>query len=60
MSTTAPDYQDEVRHILQGIIGTVIAIYDIDEITYLDVRVDERIYYETPASNWEVVAVCDE
>jgi len=60
MSMATPDYQDEVKHKTNGITGMVIAIYKKNGITYLDVRDNDRIYYETPITNWQTVAVCDE
>ena len=52
---------DEVRHLVSkegGIEGRVIAIYPVNRqgvmTTCLDVRVgDNRIYYGTPAANWQ-------
>lgn len=60
MSVAAPDFQDEVKNKNNEVTGTVIAIYVKDEITYLDVRDNDHIYYETPASNWETVVTCAE
>lgn len=60
MSTEAPDYQDEVAHKTTGISGVVIAIYEKDGVSYLDVRADDHVYYETPAENWETKIPCDE
>ena len=63
-----PEYQDIVKSKIAGdIVGTVIAKYPIDVYPYqeylldvttislLDVRVGDRIYWATPAENWEVV-----
>jgi len=65
-----PEYQDVVKSKIAGdIVGTVIAKYPIDVYPYqdhlvvvtkktislLDVRVGDRIYWATPAENWEVV-----
>ena len=52
--TLIPDFMDEVKHRTAGISGTVIAVYQEGLIRKLDVRVDDRIYYGTFASNWEV------
>lgn len=54
------DYQDEVKNKVSGVVGVVITIYEKNGIQYLDVRVDERIYYETPAANWETIRAVDE
>lgn len=55
------DYQDEVKHKLNDIVGTVIATYELDGRQYFDVRVDEqRIYYKTIAANWETTVAVDE
>ena len=50
-------FQDEVKHIVAGVMGTVIAIYTKEDATYIDVRSadEDRIYYKSPAENWEVV-----
>ena len=50
-------FQDEVKHTVTGIIGTVIAIYTKGEKTYVDVRSAEydRVFYTSPIENWEVV-----
>lgn len=50
-------FQDEVKHIVAGVMGTVIAIYTKEDATYVDVRSadEDRIYYNSPAENWEVV-----
>lgn len=57
-----PEFQDEVKHKLCDIAGTVIAVYPGGiETNYLDVRgTDNEIYYKTPANNWVVTKVCDE
>jgi archaeosine-15-forming tRNA-guanine transglycosylase len=55
-----PDFQDEVKHKLNDTTGVVIAIYEKDGKTYLDVRADDRIYYETPRENWVVTAKNEE
>ena len=54
------DYQDEVKHTLNDVVGTVIAMYEINGISYLDVRVDEGIYYQTLAANWETTVAVNE
>lgn len=50
-------FRDEVKHIVAGVMGTVIAIYDKEDATYIDVRSaeEDRVYYKSPAENWEVV-----
>jgi hypothetical protein len=53
-STKTPDFMDEVKNTLNGTLGTVIAIYTLESKTYLDVRVDDRIYWHSPIENWEV------
>jgi len=51
-----PEYQDEVKHKKNDMVGVVIAKYVEGNVIYLDVRgYDDRIYYRTPMSNWEVV-----
>jgi hypothetical protein len=60
MSILTPDYQDEVQHITNEAAGTVIAIYVIDDVTYLDVTTDSRVYYKTPAANWKVTEKYEE
>lgn len=60
MTITLPDYQDEVRHIATGISGVVIATYEENETSYLDVCVDDRVYYKTPAENWETTVAYEE
>lgn len=60
MKNQEPDLYDEVKHKKNEITGTVIAIFPMlssrtrTRKMYLDVRSDNRIYYQTPASNWEV------
>ena len=50
---------DEVKNINgNDIVGFVIAKYMIPEIigiTYIDVRTEDRIYYQTPIKNWQTV-----
>jgi hypothetical protein len=55
--TTPVAFQDEVKHIVAGVMGTVIAIYTKEDATYIDVRSaeEDRIFYKSPAENWEVV-----
>jgi len=59
---TTPNFQDEVKHKIAGVMGTVIATYMKDDSLYFDVRSadEERIYYKTPAVNWEVVRTQEE
>lgn len=45
---------DEVKNKVSGTCGVVDATYNKNGIDYLDVKVDERMYYMTLASNWEV------
>lgn len=59
-----PELRDEVKSkIAQDIIGTVITKYP-DKITgeqMLDIRLsDETIWYNTLATNWEVIRLNDE
>lgn len=63
-----PGYQDRVKHkynTSESTTGTVIAKYpgfgkDIKK-QFLDVRTDDdRIIYETPAENWEIVQTEEE
>jgi len=60
MSVPLPDYQDEVKNINNETTGVVIAVYIKNGVKYFDVRTDEHIYYETPASNWTVVLKVNE
>jgi len=60
MSMLTPDYLDEVKCKINDTAGTVNAIYEIDGITYLDVEVDDRIYYKSPASVWETIIPYEE
>ena len=50
-------FQDEVKHVVAGVMGMVIAIYEKEEKTYIDVRSaeEDRIFYKSPVENWEVV-----
>lgn len=53
-----PNFQDVVRHKTADVSGTVIARYPNiwDGEIYLDVREGtDKIYWETPAKNWETV-----
>lgn len=54
------DYQDTVKHKLNDVVGVVIATYELNNIPYFDVRVDEGIYYKTIAANWETTIAVDE
>ena len=60
--TTPVAFQDEVKHMVAGVMGTVIAIYTKEDATYIDVRSaeEDRIYYKSPAENWEVVRTQEE
>jgi hypothetical protein len=55
-----PDFQDEVKNKVSGVVGIVVAKYILDGVEYFDVRVDNRIYWATPKANWDVVKKCDE
>lgn len=57
MSNIIADFQDEVKHKVAGVMGTVIAIYEKNGKTYADVRSSEydRVYYNSPLENWEVI-----
>jgi len=59
-NTKAPEFLDEVTNTVSGVSGTVLAIFPLNGETYLDVRVAQRMYYRTPASNWTVVIPNDE
>lgn len=48
-----PDFQDEVTHKTGEASGVVITTYEKNGIRYLDVFADNRVIYDTPASNWE-------
>ena len=56
--------QDEVKHKLNDTTGIVIAKFekDIDGemMMFFDVRGEDKIYYQTPAANWSVVAKEDQ
>ena len=60
MSLELPGYQDEVKNKNNEFSGVVIAVYEISGIKYFDVRVDERIFYETRAENWVLVSKVNE
>jgi hypothetical protein len=61
MIDTIPELRDEVKHILGEMSGIVITKYWKNGVSYLDVRgINDKIYYETPTSNWTVLKVCDE
>lgn len=49
-------FQDEVKHLLTGVTGTVIAIYEQGGKMYVDVRSSEydRVFYKSPIENWAV------
>ena len=62
--TKIPEFQDEVKHKTSDMTGVVIAKYSAPNMTvpgypqtwFLDVRgANEKIYYQTPAENWETV-----
>lgn len=56
-----PHYQDEVKNKKSGYVGIVIAVYVENSAVYFDVRgVDDRIYYRTPANNWETLKTEEE
>ena len=58
-----PELRDEVKHKTSDMAGTVITKYMSGEIMeiVLDVRgFNEKIYYGTPAKNWEVIRENDE
>lgn len=51
-----PDYQDVVKHKVTEVVGRVIAVYRVEDELYFDVRSEtERIYYMTPAKNWDTI-----
>jgi len=54
------DFRDNVSNIVSGVIGVIDAIYTINNITYVDVMVGEKMYYESPVTNWTVTSKCDE
>lgn len=60
MIEKAPEFLDEVVNTVSGTAGTVCCIYAKDGVTLLDVRVADRMYWGTPASNWSVVRANDE
>jgi hypothetical protein len=59
-----PSLRDEVKSkIAQDMVGIVIAKYPgtAEQGNLLDIRLsNEKIYYKTPAKNWEVVRLNDE
>jgi len=65
-ATKEAELQDEVKHLLNDAVGTVIAKYPKASITegkignYVDVRWTNGIYYQTPAEHWIVTKLCDE
>jgi len=62
MASTIPAFQDEVKHITAGVTGTVIAIFIKNGVTQFDVRASDEgcIYYNTLATNWEVIRTQEE
>ena len=56
-----PELRDEVKsRIVPDMAGTVIAKYPCEHLegNFLDIRLfNERIYYKTPAKNWEVIKI---
>ena len=60
MST--PNFQDQVRNTVSNVTGTVIAKYAEDGVTYFDVRwaTEDKVWYHTPAANWETVKGYDD
>lgn len=61
MPIKEPDFQDYVKHVRNTMAGTVIAKYPVNGVQHLDVRgIDDRIYYQTPAKNWEVIRTLEE
>ena len=62
MSNLVADFQDEVKHLLTGVSGTVIAIYEQSGKTYVDVRSAEyeRVFYKSPIENWTVIRTQEE
>ena len=66
-----PNLQDEVKHKTAEVSGTVIAKYpgskipnsdpQTHDMEFIDVRgSDEKIYYASPAINWDVVRTEEE
>jgi len=59
-----PSLRDEVKSkIAQDMTGMVIAKYPgtVEQGNLLDIRLfNEKIYYATPAKNWEVVTLNNE
>ena len=59
-----PELRDEVKSkIVPDMAGTVVAKYpgEAPGSTFLDIRLfNEKMYYKTPAKNWEVVKLNDE
>lgn len=54
------DFRDNVSNIVSGVIGIVDAIYTKRGIIYVDVIVGEKMYYESPVTNWTVMSKCNE
>lgn len=53
--------QDEVKNLHNETTGTVIAKYKLFGLTYIDVRgSDDKIYYNSPVTNWETVRTEEE
>ena len=56
-----PELRDEVKSkIVPDMAGIVIAKYSCEHLegNFLDIRLfNERIYYKTPAKNWEVIKI---
>ena len=60
MSDQTIDFLDEVKNTVSGVIGRVDAIWTEGNVTYVDVISDERMYYKSPVTNWELIAKSDE
>jgi hypothetical protein len=57
---TEPNLQDDVANKNNEYAGRVIAKYEVDGVVYFDVRCDDKIYYKTLATNWNVTSTEEE
>ena len=55
MNSLIPEFMDEVKSKINETFGIVAAKYQWRDKWYVDIRVDNRMYYHSPIENWEVV-----
>ena len=54
MERIEPNYLDEVKNTVSGVTGIVDDTYVLAGVKYLDVIVDDDMWYKSPAKNWEI------